>query len=127
MTPEEARSVIHDPAFRYPGGFTVRRATMTVDADGMGVRAQVDIPAQGVVVPWGALGVERAPEAETQGSGIEVYTDVPIQTGNAALGQVADNIIWDGQLYEVTAQDPWGQWGFNAATAVLASPGGRPL
>jgi hypothetical protein len=124
-TPAEALSVLRDPTIAAPNGFTIRRFTVTVDQDGMGVTTFVDIPAQGAIVPEGSLGVTRAPESETQGSGIEVYTDTPIQTGNAGIGRIADNVIFNGALYEVTSQDDYLQWGFNCAKAVLASPGGR--
>jgi hypothetical protein len=82
--------------------------------------------ADGVVIPSGSLGIVRAAEAERQGSQITIYTMVPIQATDEAAGMIADNVVYKGSQYEVTGQDDYFEWGFNVATAVLASPGGRP-
>jgi hypothetical protein len=119
-------ALLGDPTFKAKNGFVIRRYTSTIDQDGMLTSTFEDLHAEGVVVPSGALGVVRGPEAEHQQGQITVYTEVPIQLGNAALGLLADNIIYGGYLYEVVDQDGYDEWGFNVATANLASPGGRP-
>lgn len=129
MTPDDvkfATDILTDPFFMAEGGFEVLRHHVTVDQDGMN-QVQLDVfHADGVVVPSGSLGVVRAPEAERQGSEITIYTMVPIQATDEAAGLIADNVVYNGLQYEVTGQDDYFEWGFNVATAVLASPGGRP-
>lgn len=126
MNPDDIVSLLNDPNFK-PQDFIILRAVITVDDDGMGTSTKQSIPAKGIVVPYGSLGVVRGDVSEMQGSGIEIYTDEPIQTGDSSQNRIADNIVWKDTLFEVTAQDDYSQWGFNTATAVLASPGGRPV
>jgi hypothetical protein len=129
VTPDDvkfASDLLNEPFFQAEGGFEILRYHVTVDQDGMS-QVQMDmIHAEGVVVPSGSLGIVRAPESERQGSQITIYTMVPIQATDEAAGLIADNIVYKGSQYEVTGQDDYFEWGFNVATAVLASPGGRP-
>jgi hypothetical protein len=129
VTPDDvkfAADILNEPFFQSEGGFEVLRYHVTVDQDGMSQVTFDVFHAEGVVVPSGSLGIIRAPESERQGSQITIYTMVPIQATDEAAGLIADNIVYKGSQYEVTGQDDYFEWGFNVATAVLASPGGRP-
>jgi hypothetical protein len=129
VTPDDvkfASDLLNEPFFMAEGGFEVLRHYVTVDQDGMS-QVRLDVfHADGVVIPSGSLGIVRAAEAERQGSQITIYTMVPIQATDEAAGMIADNVVYKGSQYEVTGQDDYFEWGFNVATAVLASPGGRP-
>jgi hypothetical protein len=129
VTPDDvkfAADILNEPFFQSEGGFEVLRYHVTVDQDGMSQVTLDVFHAEGVVVPSGSLGIVRTQESERQGSQITIYTMVPIQATDEAAGLIADNIVYKGSQYEVTGQDDYFEWGFNVATAVLASPGGRP-
>jgi hypothetical protein len=117
--------ILDNPKFKVPGGFTIRRYVVTTDDDGVAVKTYADIHAEGVIVPYGDEKVFRAPDAEWQGDGIQVYTKTLIQTGDNVTGRIADDIIFNGLAYQVKDQDDYMIWGFNTATAMLQDPGGR--
>lgn len=119
--------LLRNPRFKIAGGFTVRKYTVSSDDDGMASKTLTDVHAEGVIVPSGAIGMVRVPEAERQGSEITVYTDTPISTGDASIGQPADDIVWNNLLWQVISQDDYSNWGFNVAKAILQDPGGRPI
>jgi hypothetical protein len=110
---------IDNPRFKTPGGFIIRRTTMTVDNDGVPVKTTIDIPAEGVVIPSGALGMVRTPEEERVGDGITIYSRTIMQTADPAGNHPADDVIWHGQLWQVTSQDDYSDFGFNVAQATL--------
>jgi len=123
----DAAPLLNNHDFKVPGGFTVRKYTITEDDNGIGVKTFEDVHAEGVIVPSGSLGMERVPETERQGSGITVYTQTPISTGDASINQPADDIIWNNLLWQVVSQDDFSNWGFNVAEAIMQDPGGRPV
>lgn len=120
-------SVVQDPDLKTPGGFIIRRYTVTVSAEGRPVSSYVDIEAEGIVVPSGALGMTRTPESELQGDNITIYSTTPISTGDASINQPADDIIWHDQMWQVKGQDDYLAYGYNVAVAQLIDPGGRPV
>jgi hypothetical protein len=122
-----AAPLLNNPDFKVPGGFTIRKYTITEDANGIGVKSFEDVHAEGAIVPSGSLGMERTAETERQGSGITVYTETPISTGDASIGQPADDVIWNNLLWQVVSQDDYSIWGFNVAEAIMQDPGGRPI
>lgn len=126
MTPEQAKALIQNPNFAAPGGFVIRRWTVTNDQDGMGVKSYIEIPAQGVVVPSGTVGefdVNTTPEFERQSDAITVYTDTQILTGDSSTSKIADHIIYNGVAWRVTDQNGWDTWGFNSAIAIMIRQG----
>lgn len=126
IDPDLARSIIEDPSFKLPGGFTIRRWTVITDQDGMGVKTYIDIPAEGAVVPSGTVGefdVNTSPEFERQSDAINVYTTTPILTGDSSTYKIADHIIYNGASWRVTDQNGWDTWGFNSAVAILIRQG----
>jgi hypothetical protein len=132
MPVDDISLIVNDPDMATPGGFIIRRYTVTVSDEGTGVRTYVDIPGVGTVAPVAPggsvpLGVIRTPEMERQGNNLTVYTKQEISTGDATINQPADDIIWHGQLYQVVSQDDWSDWGFNVVSAVLQEPGGRTI
>ncbi len=118
---------------RFKTHFKIRRTITAVDDDGIGVSTTTDLgPFEGVVVPSGNIGMTRDVDTEQQGGGITVYAEEPISLGDANAAQPADQILWplDRQptmAYQVTAQDDWGDFGFNVAQCSLVEPGGRPI
>lgn len=132
MSSTDIAAVLLDADITTPDGFIVRRYSVTVTNEGIATRTYADIPGVGVVAPVAPggsvpLGVIRTPELERQGNNLTVYTQMEISTGNASTGQPADDIIWHDQLYQVTSQDDWTDWGFNVVSAVLQEPGGRSV
>lgn len=124
--------VLGDLDITTPGGFVVRRYSVTVTDEGIAVRTYADIPGTGVVAPVSSggsaqPGVTRTPELERQANSLTVYTQMEISTGDATTDQPADDIIWHGQLYQVTSQDDWSDFGFNVVSASLQDPGGRAI
>jgi hypothetical protein len=116
--------LLRNPKFRTT--FTIRRRVMVVDNHGRAVPSVTDIPnVVGAIVPSGSLGMVRTPEVERQGDNITIYCEEPLQTGSGDTGAVADEILWHGMTWQVTAQDDWSDFGFNVAQAQLAEPGGR--
>lgn len=114
-----------NPRFATPGGFTLRRSVVIVDDDGISTRTFTDTTVQGVVVPSGSLGMKRTSESEQQGDNITIYTMETLTLGDADAGVPADEVIWHGQVYQVTKQDDYTDFGFNVAEAELVEPGGR--
>lgn len=124
---------------RFKTQFKIRRTVTTVDDDGINVPETTILgPFEGVVVPSGSLGMTRDTDTEQQAGGITVYAEEPISLGDASGNQPADEILWpveprrDGQpsvtmAYQVTAQDDWGDFGFNVAQCSLVEPGGRAV
>lgn len=123
----DAKALIEDPELKTPGGFIIRRYVIVTDDDGIASRTFLDSFAEGVVVPTGALGMVRTAELERQSGEITIYTVTPISTGDASIGQPADDIIWHNLLFQVSSQDDYSDFNFNVAVAQLAEPGGRPF
>lgn len=117
--------LLHNPRFATPGGFTIRRVMISTDDDGVTSRSVVEIPAFGVVVPSGGLGMRRTPEDEQQGGGVTIYTDAVMTLGDAEAGTVADEVVWHDHVYVAKKQDDWTDFGFNVVQAELKDPGGR--
>lgn len=118
--------LVRNPLFKTPGGFTVRRYTVTVDNDGVATRTHQDFDnVEGVIVPANAQGLVRDPNMERQTSSITIYTDFILTLGDASIGMIADDVIWHGQLFQVVDQDDWSDFGFNVVRAELQEPGGR--
>ena len=120
-----AERLLNNPRFKTPDGFIIRRYAVQDQSHGRVIYSHQDIDAEGVVIPSGNLGMIRTAEAEQQGDGITIYSLTPISTGSGDTGQPADQIVWHGQLWQVTGQDDYTDFGFNVVQCILAEPGGR--
>jgi hypothetical protein len=114
----DVAEMMSDPDF--VEAITIRRPTVTLDAEGESSAAYQDIPAIAGVQPAGQDEVRMVPEGIRIDDAIAVWSATEMRAGGDGVD--SDTIVWKGKSYRVVAREPWMGNGYCMVVAAGNTP-----
>lgn len=110
----DVSDILSDPDFA--DTFTVIRRSQTVGDDGMADGAERAIRAVGVVQPASANGLKLLPEGARVDGAIQIHTAFHLSVATDTT--FADEVVYNGRRYMVTATNDFSRFGAGYIQAV---------
>lgn len=121
----DVSTVLQDPMFLDRGLICIRQS-QTVDDNGIAVNTPTNLTFSAVVTNNSGDTLVRTPEGSRVEGDITIHTRFKLQDGRTGLD--ADQIKWQGNLYNIVNVADWSNFGrgFLCATAELVTLSGGP-